>query len=35
LTAVGFGERRLKEPNDENDAEAQQANRRIEFRITN
>ena len=34
LTAVGFGERRLKEPNDETDAEAQQANRRIEFRIT-
>lgn len=33
LTAVGFGERRLKVSPDENDAEAQQQNRRIEFRI--
>ncbi len=35
LTAVGFGERRLKVEPDDNDAEAQQTNRRIEFRITN
>jgi outer membrane protein OmpA-like peptidoglycan-associated protein len=34
MTAVGFGERRLKISPDENDAEAQQTNRRIEFRIT-
>lgn len=34
LTAVGFGERRLKVSPDENDAAAQQENRRIEFRIT-
>lgn len=33
MTAVGFGERRLRVTPDENDAEAQQANRRIEFRI--
>ncbi|MEM9561555.1 MAG: OmpA family protein [Actinomycetota bacterium] len=33
LTAVGFGERRLKVSPDENDPEAQQENRRIEFRI--
>ncbi len=33
LTAVGFGERRLKVSPDENDAAAQQENRRIEFRI--
>ncbi len=35
MTAVGFGERRLKVSPDENDAEAQQTNRRIEFRIIN
>ena len=35
LTAVGFGERRLKVDPDDNDAEAQRTNRRIEFRITN
>lgn len=34
LTPVGFGERRLKVP-DENDVEAQRMNRRIEFRILN
>ncbi len=33
LVAEGFGERRLKEPNDVDDAEARQANRRIEFRV--
>lgn len=35
MSAVGFGERRLKESPDENDLDAQRANRRIEFRITN
>ncbi len=34
MTAVGFGERRLKIDPD-NDPEAQRTNRRIEFRITN
>ncbi|MEM7324680.1 MAG: OmpA family protein [Actinomycetota bacterium] len=34
MTPVGFGERRLKAP-DENDVEAQAMNRRIEFRILN
>ena len=34
MTPVGFGERRLKVP-DENDVEAQAMNRRIEFRILN
>lgn len=33
LSAVGFGERRLLVSPDENDADAQQQNRRIEFRI--
>ena len=33
LVAEGFGERRLRVPNDANDAEAQQMNRRIEFRV--
>jgi OOP family OmpA-OmpF porin len=32
MTAVGFGENRLKVP-DEGDVEAQQQNRRIEFRV--
>ncbi len=35
MTAVGFGERRLKVDPDENDSEAQATNRRIEFRILN
>ena len=35
LTAVGFGERRLRVNPDENDPEAQRINRRIEFRIVN
>lgn len=35
MTAVGFGERRLKVDPDENDPEAQATNRRIEFRILN
>ena len=35
LTAVGFGERRLKVSPDEDDPEAQQTNRRIEYRVTN
>lgn len=35
LTAVGFGERRLKVNPDDNDPEGQRTNRRVEFRTTN